>query len=157
MCNAENAKRAVYTAVLPQIRALLDKEAGLTANLANVSAVLMQAFDWHWVGFYLVRDGGLVLGPFQGPPACTRIAYGRGVCGQAWAAAKTMVVDDVDKHPDHIACSALSRSEIVVPLFDRAGRVWAVLDADAATTAAFDGCDAEYLEQAVQLLQDFAP
>ncbi|WP_373741903.1 GAF domain-containing protein [Neisseria sp.] len=141
-------KAAVYREILPQIESLIEGEANLTANLANTAAVLKQAFGWLWVGFYLVDADGreLVLGPFQGPAACTRIPYGRGVCGDAWAAGKTLVVDDVDKYPGHIACSSLSKSEIVVPLFDGAGRCFGVLDADADTHSAFDEDDARYLE-----------
>lgn len=141
-------KAAVYREILPQIESLIAGETNLTANLANTAAVLKQAFGWLWVGFYLADADGreLVLGPFQGPAACTRIPYGRGVCGDAWAEGKTLVVEDVDKYPGHIACSSLSKSEIVVPLFDRAGRCFGVLDVDADKFSAFDEDDARYLE-----------
>ena len=112
-------KAALYREVLPQIESVVADETDWVANLANTAAVLKEAFGWFWVGFYLVdtRTDELVLAPFQGPLACTRIPFGRGVCGQAWAKGETMVVKDVNAHPDHIACSSLSRSEIVVPLF----------------------------------------
>ena len=112
-------KAALYREVLPQIESVVADETDWVANLANTAAVLKEAFGWFWVGFYLVdtRADELVLAPFQGPLACTRIPFGRGVCGQAWAKGETMVVEDVNAHPDHIACSSLSRSEIVVPLF----------------------------------------
>ena len=140
-------KAGRYAEILPQIQALITDEHDPVANLANTAAVLKQAFGWLWVGFYLVRGEELVLGPFQGPLACTRIAFGRGVCGQAWAQSQTLVVADVHQHPDHIACSSLSQSEIVVPIRNRQGVVQAVLDADADTLAAFDTTDAHYLEQ----------
>ncbi|WP_274570867.1 GAF domain-containing protein [Neisseria leonii] len=145
-------KTQQYAELLPQLAALLDGEPNLTANLANTAAVLKQTFGWLWVGFYLVEENELVLGPFQGPPACTRIAYGRGVCGQAWQQKTTLVVADVRVHPGHIACSPLSQSEIVVPIFDRYGHVFAVLDADAEQTAVFDEHDAAGLEQAAALI-----
>src|SRR4051812_42940980 len=104
-----------YRELVPQIKALIDGEENLTANLANICAALKYSMDFFWVGFYLVKDGELVLGPFQGPVACTRIQKGRGVCGTAWEQQKTVIVDDVDKFPGHIACSSLSRSEIVLP------------------------------------------
>ena len=141
-----NNKSERYAELLPQIAALIAGETDLTANLANTAAVLKEAFGWLWVGFYLVRDNDLVLGPFQGPLACTRIAYGRGVCGQAWQQRATLVVPDVNAHPDHIACSSRSQSEIVVPLRDAGGAVWAVLDADAEALAVFDETDAQGLE-----------
>ncbi|WP_338809130.1 GAF domain-containing protein [Neisseria leonii] len=145
-------KTQQYAELLPQLAALLDGEPNLTANLANTAAVLKQTFGWLWVGFYLVEENELVLGPFQGPPACTRIAYGRGVCGQAWQQKTTLVVADVHAHPGHIACSPLSQSEIVVPVFDRHGNVFAVLDADAEQTAVFDERDAAGLGQAAALI-----
>src|ERR1700759_5762816 len=104
--------------LLPQIRALIEGEPDLVANLANVAAALKEQFGWFWVGFYLVRDGELVVGPFQGPVACTRISKGRGVCGTSWKEERTLVVPDVEKFPGHIACSSMSRSEIVVPVFE---------------------------------------
>ncbi|MDO4769366.1 MAG: GAF domain-containing protein [Brachymonas sp.] len=133
---------------------MIADESDLTANLANIAAVLKQAFGWLWVGFYLAAPHGreLVLGPFQGPLACTRIPKGRGVCGQAWAAGQTVVVPDVNQHPDHIACSSLSQSEIVVPLFDKKQQCWGVLDADADQTNQFDAVDAQYLERLSELI-----
>lgn len=136
-----------YSTLLPQIDALLEGETDLIAALANVSAMLKMTFDWLWVGFYLVKHQQLVLGPFQGPLACTRIARGKGVCGSAWDQAKTIVVPDVDLYPGHIACSSASRSEIVVPLLNQAGQVVAVLDVDADSTDQFDQQDADFLQQ----------
>lgn len=148
----QTGKAGRYAEILPQLQALTAGEPDTVANLANTAAVLKEAFGWLWVGFYLVKGQELVLGPFQGPLACTRIAYGRGVCGQAWAQGQTLVVPDVHAHPDHIACSALSQSEIVVPVFDAQGTVRAVLDADADTPAVFDQTDAYHLEQLAVLL-----
>ena len=149
-----SGKRSVYEEILPQIESITGDESDLIANLANVSAILREAFDLFWVGFYLVKvspDGQeLVLGPFQGPLACTRIAYGRGVCGSAWERRATLIVPDVDKFPGHIACSSQSRSEIVVPVL-RGGEVVAVLDIDSRELASFDEIDAEYLEKIVAM------
>lgn len=149
--SAQN-KAGRYAELLPQIEALISGETDVTANLANTAAVLKHSFGWLWIGFYLVRGRELVLGPFQGPLACTRIPYGRGVCGQTWAERQTQIVPDVHAHPDHIACSSLSRSEIVVPVFNAAGQVCAVLDADADTPAVFDETDAQGLEAVCALL-----
>ena len=143
---AEGSKEEQYRVLLPQIRALMEGEDDLTANLANVAAALKETFGFFWVGFYLVKGDQLVLGPFQGPVACTRIARGRGVCGTAWAQARTLVVPDVDVFPGHIACSSLSRSEIVVPLLRHDGEVWGVLDVDSEVTDGFDATDARHLE-----------
>ena len=140
-----------YTALLPQIAALIDGEPDLVANLANISAALKEQFKWFWVGFYLVKGDELVLGPFQGPVACTRIAKGRGVCGAAWQEAKTLIVPDVDAFPGHIACSSLSRSEIVVPLIYN-NTVVGVLDVDSEHLEQFDETDARFLEQVVGLI-----
>jgi len=140
-----------YQSLLPQMEALLYGETDLIANLANIAAALKEQFKWLWVGFYLVKDIELVLGPFQGPVACTRIAMGRGVCGAAWQQQKTLVVPDVEEFPGHIACSSLSRSEIVVPLFYNA-QVVAVLDVDSEDINQFDEVDAIYLEQIVKLV-----
>jgi GAF domain-containing protein len=129
----------------------LEGEPSLIANLANMAAALKEQFSWLWVGFYLVMNDELVLGPFQGPVACTRIQKGRGVCGSAWASAKTLIVDDVEKFPGHIACSSLSRSEIVIPLL-RNGEVWGVLDADSSLLSDFDQTDSIWLEKFVQLI-----
>jgi len=144
-------KKEQYQSLLPQIEALLYGEPDLVANLANICAALKEQFKWFWVGFYLVKDGELVLGPFQGPVACTRIAKGKGVCGVAWQKEETLIVDDVDQFPGHIACSSLSRSEIVVPLFYNNGAV-GVLDVDSEELAKFDDVDAEYLEQVIKLV-----
>jgi len=139
-------KDSRYRSLIPQVLALIDGERDQTAALANVGAALAMAFDWLWVGFYRVRNGELVLGPFQGPIACTRIAHGKGVCGTAWAQACTLVVPDVDAFPGHIACSSSSRSEIVVPVKNAAGDVVAVLDVDASEIGVFDDVDARHLE-----------
>ncbi|RYZ22041.1 MAG: GAF domain-containing protein [Chitinophagaceae bacterium] len=140
-----------YEALIPQIKGLLEGEPDLVANLANVAAALKEQFGWLWIGFYLVKGEELVLGPFQGPVACTRIRKGRGVCGSSWAEARTLVVADVEQFPGHIACSSLSRSEIVVPLI-RNGAVLGVLDVDSAELGTFDATDQQYLEQIVALL-----
>jgi len=142
---AEGSKTEQYRQLLPQLDALMEGEPDLVANLANVSAALRQQFGWWWVGFYRVDGDELVLGPFQGPGACTRIRRGRGVCGSAWERAETLVVPDVDLFPGHIACSSLSRSEIVVPII-RNGRVVAVLDVDSEHPAHFDDTDRQWLE-----------
>lgn len=140
------SKEEQYRSLLPQIKALIEGEEDVIANLANVAAVLKTAFGFFWVGFYLVKQDELVLGPFQGPVACTRIRKGRGVCGMAWQEAATQLVPDVDAFPGHIACSSLSRSEIVVPLC-KEGEVWGVLDIDSDQLATFDDTDRLYLEQ----------
>ncbi|GAA4308951.1 GAF domain-containing protein [Mucilaginibacter gynuensis] len=145
-------KEEQYLSLIPQITGLLYGEEDLVANLANVTAALKEQFKWFWVGFYLVKNGELVLGPFQGPVACTRIAKGRGVCGASWAQAKTLVVPDVEEFPGHIACSSLSRSEVVVPIFHN-NEVVAVLDVDSEELAQFDETDAKYLEQIVALVK----
>ena len=148
---ASTNKTEQYQSLIPQIEALLHSEADLVANLANVCAALKEQFKWFWVGFYLVKQNELVLGPFQGPVACTRIGLGRGVCGASWQQAKTMVVPDVEAFPGHISCSSLSRSEIVVPVFNQ-GVIVAVLDVDSEQLDQFDNTDAKYLEQIVKLL-----
>ncbi len=141
-------KEEKYKELLPQIAGLTEGEHDLIANLANISAALKEQFDWLWVGFYLVKGDELVLGPFQGPVACTRIKKGRGVCGKAWEKAETLIVDDVEKFPGHIACSSLSRSEIVVPVLVN-NKVVAVLDADSEYLSSFDETDKIYLEQII--------
>lgn len=148
---ATGTKDEQYNALIPQIKALLEGEPDLVANMANITAALKEQFNWLWVGFYLVKEEELVLGPFQGPIACTRIKKGRGVCGSSWAQVKTLIVADVEKFPGHIACSSLSRSEIVIPII-RGGNVKAVLDVDSDKLAAFDETDQFYLEQIVELL-----
>lgn len=145
-------KEERYLSLLPQIESLLEGEDDLIANLANVSAALKETFGFLWVGFYFVRNDQLVLGPFQGPIACTRIRYGRGVCGTAWKEKRTLVVPDVDLFSGHIACSSASRSEIVVPLTS-ANEVWAVLDIDSNEVQTFDETDAIYLEKLVHLIR----
>ena len=144
-------KAEQYEALLPQVRALLEGEPDLTANMANMVAALKEQFGWFWVGFYLVKKDELVLAPFQGPVACTRISKGRGVCGSSWQQAKTLIVPDVEKFPGHIACSSLSKSEIVVPVI-RNGKVQAVLDVDSSSYDQFDTTDQRYLEELVTLL-----
>jgi len=126
-------------------------EPDLIANLANVCAALKEQFNWFWVGFYLVKDDELVLGPFQGPVACTRIGLGRGVCGAAWEQEKTLIVPDVDAFPGHIACSSLSKSEIVLPVFSD-GKVVGVLDVDSSELAEFNETDVTYLQQIIELV-----
>lgn len=143
-------KEEQYQALLPQLEALVTGESDLVANMANISAVLKAQFDFFWVGFYIVKADELVLGPFQGPLACTRIAKGKGVCGTAWARRETLVVPDVDAFPGHIACSSLSKSEIVVPVIEE-GEVVAVLDVDSEYLNHFDEVDAKYLTQIVKL------
>ena len=133
-----------YENLLPQIDALIESEPDLIANLANVAAVLKSAFDFFWVGFYLVKEKELVLGPFQGPVACTRIAFGKGVCGKAWKEQRTIIVRDVEQFPGHIACSSESKSEIVIPLF-RENQIIGVLDIDSDRLDSFDEVDAGYL------------
>lgn len=148
---ATGNKEEQYRALLPQIMGLLHGETDFIANLANVAAALKEQFGWLWVGFYLVKDEELVLGPFQGPVACTRIRKGRGVCGSAWAKAETLIVPDVEKFPGHIACSSLSRSEIVLPLL-KGKEVIGVLDVDSTELDVFDDVDALYLEKILQLI-----
>ncbi len=138
-------KEQKYQALVPQIKALLSGESDSIANMANMAAALHQQFGFLWTGFYLVKDDQLVLGPFQGPIACTRIAYGKGVCGTAWKERKTIVVPDVEAFPGHIACSSMSQSEIVVPIF-KDGQVAAVLDIDSEALGSFDEVDQKYLE-----------
>ena len=141
-------KAEQYQTLLPQIKALIEGEPDLIANLANIAAALKEQFGWLWVGFYLVKNEELVLGPFQGPVACTRIKKGRGVCGTSWAEAKTLIVPDVEKFPGHIACSSLSKSEIVLPII-RNNTVVAVLDADSELADHYDETDQIYLEEIV--------
>jgi len=163
----QGTKEEQYQALLPQIKALIDGEEDLIANLANIAAALKQQFGWLWVnlaniaaalkqqfgwlwvGFYLVKRDILVLGPFQGPVACTRIQKGRGVCGKSWELAQTLVVPDVENFPGHIACSSLSKSEIVLPLFDNNETVTGVLDIDSEQLDTFDETDQRYLEEIV--------
>ena len=145
-------KTAQYQSLIPQIGGLVEGEPDLVANLANVAAALKEQFGWLWVGFYVIKNNELVVGPFQGPVACTRIKKGKGVCGTSWAEARTIIVPDVEKFPGHIACSSLSKSEIVVPII-RNNEVVAVLDVDSAELDQFDGADQRYLEEIVNLIQ----
>ena len=145
-------KAEQYQTLLPQIKALIEGEPDLIANLANIAAALKEQFGWLWVGFYLVKNEELVLGPFQGPVACTRIKKGRGVCGTSWAEAKTLIVPDVEKFPGHIACSSLSKSEIVLPII-RNNVVVAVLDADSELADHYDETDQIYLEEIVRWVE----
>ncbi|GAC1302131.1 MAG: GAF domain-containing protein [Mucilaginibacter sp.] len=148
---ASTDKAEQYQSLIPQINALIEGEPDMVANLANICAALKEQFKWFWIGFYLVKDNELVLGPFQGPVACTRIGLGKGVCGAAWQQEKTLIVPNVEEFPGHIACSSLSRSEIVVPAFHD-GKVIAVLDADSEALGHFDETDVRYLEQIVKLV-----
>ena len=146
------SKEEIYQALLPQVEALISGEQDLVANLANIAAALREAFGFFWVGFYVVQGQELVLGPFQGPIACTRIAYGRGVCGTAWKEKKTQLVPDVEAFPGHIACSSASKSEIVVPAFQN-GEVFLVLDVDSDRLDDFDAVDQRYLEDLMGILE----
>jgi L-methionine (R)-S-oxide reductase len=145
-------KQEQYQSLVPQIEALLYGEQDLIANQANICAALKEQFKWFWIGFYMVKGSELVLAPFQGPVACTRIAKGKGVCGAAWEQGKTLIVPDVDAFPGHIACSSLSRSEIVIPVYHN-NEVIGVLDVDSEELDQFDEIDAKYLEEIVKLLQ----
>ena len=146
------SKAEQYQSLIPQIKGLLDGESDLIANMANVIAALKEQFGWLWVGFYIVKGEELVLAPFQGPVACTRIKRGRGVCGSSWAQAKTLIVPDVEKFPGHIACSSLSKSEIVIPVI-RNNEVVAILDVDSNEYDQFDTTDQRYLEEIVTLIE----
>lgn len=149
--NCIGSKEERYEALIPQLKSLISTETDQIANYANVSAALKEVFDFLWVGFYRVSDKVLVLGPFQGPIACTRIAFGKGVCGFAWQEGKTVIVPDVDQFPGHIACSSRSKSEIVVPVVKEA-KILAVLDVDSELLNNFDEIDAKYLEIICALL-----
>ena len=147
----KGTKEEQYESLLPQVKGLLEGEPDLIANLANITGALKEQFNWLWIGFYLVKDDELVLGPFQGPVACTRIKKGKGVCGTSWSKAETLVVPDVEKFPGHIACNSLSRSEIVVPII-RHNEVLGVLDADSIEPDQYDKIDQNYLEQIVDMI-----
>ncbi len=148
----QGTKEEQYLELIPQIKGLIQGEANLIANLANVCAALKEQFGWLWVGFYLVQKEELVLGPFQGPVACTRIKKGRGVCGTSWADAKTLIVGDVEQFPGHIACSSLSKSEIVIPII-RNNEVLGVLDVDSTALNSFNEIDKQYLEEIISLIE----
>ena len=144
-------KEEQYLALIPQITALLQGETDLIANLANVCAALKEQFNWFWVGFYLVKNNELVLAPFQGPVACTRIKKGKGVCGAAWQQAQTIIVQDVDLFPGHIACATAAKSEIVIPLFKN-NNIIGVLDVDSEYLSYFDEVDSNYLNKIISTL-----
>lgn len=146
-----NTKEGKYSELFPQIQSLISGETDVIANLANVCAALKYGMNFFWVGFYLVEENQLVLGPFQGPVACTRINKGKGVCGASWEKGETIIVEDVDKFPGHIACSSLSKSEIVIPIYNN-GDIIAVLDVDSDSLASFDKTDEEWLKKIVELL-----
>ncbi|MBS9523658.1 GAF domain-containing protein [Litoribacter ruber] len=147
-------KAEKYEVILPQIEALVGGEEDITANLANISAVLRESFGFFWVGFYLVKGEQLVLGPFQGPIACTRINFGKGVCGAVWKEGKTQLVPDVEAFPGHIACSSASKSEIVLPAFKNE-KVALVLDIDSDKLNDFDEEDAQHLEKLMRIIENF--
>ena len=146
------SKTEKYEALLPQLQSLVESEPDVITNMANISAALKEVFGFFWVGFYIVKDDQLVLGPFQGPIACTRIRYEKGVCGTAWKEQKPVIVPNVDEFPGHIACSSLSKSEIVIPVF-RQEKVVAVLDVDSELLDHFDGTDEKYLSEIVKLVK----
>lgn len=148
-----SGKENTYKELIPQIRALIEEETDTTANLANICAALKYTFHFLWVGFYLVKENDLVLGPFQGPVACTRIPKGKGVCGMAWQTQNTIIVPDVNLFPGHIACSTLSKSEIVIPLLKANNTVAGVLDVDSEHFNSFDKTDELYLKQILDLLK----
>ncbi len=148
----KGTKEEQYQELIPQIKALMEGESDLIANLGNICAALKEQFDWLWVGFYLVKDDELVLGPFQGPVACTRIKMGRGVCGTVWQEKKTYIVPNVEEFPGHIACSSVSKSEIVIPVF-RGEEVVGVFDIDSAELSSFDTVDQRYLEGLVSTIE----
>jgi L-methionine (R)-S-oxide reductase len=150
--SSSESREEKYKTLLPQIEALIADEDDQTANLANISAALKQTFDFLWVGFYLVKNDELILGPFQGPIACTRIQKGKGVCGSAWEKGETIIVDDVDLFPGHIACSDDSKSEIVVPVF-KEGQVSLILDIDSNQLNDFDQKDREWLQRLAELVE----
>ncbi len=141
------SKKEIYESLLPQIKALIEGEDDLIANLANICAVLKETFNWLWVGFYLVKSNQLVLGPFQGPLACTRIDFGKGVCGKSWEFKKPIIVPDVAAFPGHITCNSNSRSEMVVPILGLNQNVVAVLDVDSEFLSHFDEIDQQFLEK----------
>ena len=151
---AGTIKSEIYENLIPQLKALISSETDLTANLANIAAALKETFRWWWVGFYLVKENELVLGPFQGPIACTRISYGKGVCGTTWKTASPLLVPDVEKFPGHIACSSQSVAEIVVPILDSNNQVIGVLDVDSEKYDVLDETDLAYLEKICHLIVD---
>ena len=149
-----NNRKEIYDSLIPQIQALMEGESDLTANLANISAALKQAFNFFWVGFYLKKENQLVLGPFQGPIACTRINFNRGVCGHCYTTKQVVIVPDVDAFPGHIACSSASKSEIVLPAFDKNGDVFLVLDVDSDELNDFSDADSVGLSAIMKIVED---
>jgi GAF domain-containing protein len=148
------SKEEKYKQFIPQVKALVDGEANRIANMANVCAALKEVFDFFWIGFYLVENDQLVLGPFQGPVACTRIAKGKGVCGTAWRENKTMLIPDVEQFPGHIACSAQSKSEIVLPFYNGQNQIAGVLDIDSDQLETFDETDSQFLENLLNEIRE---
>jgi L-methionine (R)-S-oxide reductase len=146
-------RKTIYNSLFPQIKALIEDESDLIANLSNITAALKEAFGFFWVGFYLVKEGQLVLGPFQGPIACTRIPFHKGVCGASYTRKETILVPDVEAFPGHIACSSASKSEIVLPVFHRNGTVAMVLDVDSDELNDFSAADSEGLQNIIRLLE----
>lgn len=146
-------RRTIYEEIAPQVEALVEGETDTVANLANIAAVLKEAFDFFWVGFYLVKGNQLVLSAFQGTVACTRIDFDKGVCGHCYTTRETVIVPDVEQFPGHIACSSASKSEIVLPVFDKAGEVFAVLDVDSDRLDDFSQTDAEGLRKIVEIIE----
>lgn len=149
-----NDREIIYREIIPQIEELVLGETDLTANLANIAAALKEAFDYFWVGFYLVKEDQLILAPFQGPVACTRIDFDSGVCGHCYRAQKTVIVPDVDKFPGHIVCASASKSEIVVPIFQKNGEVFGVLDVDSDKLDDFSDVDKEGLKKIVGIVEN---
>ena len=147
-------KEEKYQHLLPQLKAIIEGETDLIANLSNIASVLKYGMDFFWVGFYLIKNDEMILGPFQGPPACTRIKKGKGVCGTAWEKKEILIVDDVDQFPGHIACSSKSKSEIVLPIFKN-NEVIMVMDVDSDQFSAFDTTDEKYLSEICSLIQTF--
>ncbi len=150
--DSTSSKTDRYESLLPQLKALVTGEPNVIASLANLMAALKQSMDFFWVGVYFVENDSLVLGPFQGPVACTRIGFGKGVCGSSWKEQKVLIVEDVDAFPGHIACSSLSKSEIVLPAFKN-NKVWLVLDVDSEKLAAFDETDQKYLGEIIKIIE----
>ncbi len=155
LISSSSSKTEKYIQLLPQLQALTANEVDIVANLANISAALKETFNWWWVGFYLVKGDELVLGPFQGPIACTRIRYGKGVCGTAWKEKKSILVPDVNAFPGHIACSSASVSEIVTPILNKSGEVAGVLDVDSERYDILDDTDVRFLEEISKICSKF--
>jgi GAF domain-containing protein len=148
----EATKTEKYEFLIPQIEALIQGETDITANLANIAAALKETLNWWWVGFYIIKNNVLVLGPFQGPVACTRISYGKGVCGTSWKEKRSILVPDVNLFPGHIACSSSSVAEIVIPVFNQKEEITGVLDVDSESFGVLDETDVKYLEKICQLI-----